>query len=82
MTIKTGLTKTDFPPIDVLPGDIIEVTYHPTWQEKLLGRKKEVVLRETVSKAYHVTTIGAFEFEYEFGCKRGIGGFFGEGREE
>jgi len=65
-------------PIEVLPGDILEVTYIPPYIKRLLGKAKKVVLLETIKENYKITTLGVFEFENEFDCERGIGGFFGE----
>ncbi len=37
----------------------------------------ELLLEEAVTKSMHVTEVGIFEFEDEFGLTEGIGGYFG-----
>ena len=72
------LERTEISPIVLLPGDSLEITYTPPG----LFRRTRVLLTETVDATYRVTEVGVFSFEDEFGVKRGIGGYFGEGEEK
>lgn len=38
----------------------------------------ETILEEEIKEDMTITEYGIFEFKNEFGCKKGIGGYFGE----
>lgn len=68
--------------IVMMPGDTLELSYDKTYTDnntgEILHKESEVVLTETIRERLDITSAVIFEFEKEFGMKRGIGGAFGE----
>lgn len=64
--------------VDLEPGDTLELTYHPSLLERLRGKRNQTFIRQAIAEPLHITKVGVFQFFDEFGCKRGIGGWFGE----
>jgi len=57
--------------IRVIPGDKIRLSYDS-------GHGPVGILEEGIDESLHVAECGAFKFDREFGCKKGVGGYFGE----
>lgn len=57
--------------ICLIPGDTIRLSHDS-------GHGPVEILEEDIDESLHVTECGVFKFDREFGCKKGVGGYFGE----